>query len=109
MNLIFISNPYTHKDKKVELERYNAVLKYTAQLMNSREMVFSPIVHCHELAVQHELPGDWKFWQVYCEIMISKCQCMHVLMLDGWEDSVGTKAEISFAEKLGLEIKYIKQ
>lgn len=105
--LVFISSPYTHVDKEVEHQRYLEVLKYTAEVMQRGDFAFSPIVHCHELARQHELPGDWEYWGAYCEIMVSRCTSMDVLMLDGWENSKGIKGEIEIANRLNIPINYI--
>ena len=34
--------------------------------------------------------------------------CTHIAMLEGWEDSKGARREKAEAEKLGLEIMYLK-
>ena len=34
--------------------------------------------------------------------------CTHIAMLEGWEESKGAKMEKAEAEKLGLEIMYLK-
>lgn len=82
-SLSFLSTPYSHIDKEVEYQRYLIAIKTVAKLMNNNEFVFSPIVHCHEAAVKHGLPTDWEYWKDYCELMISKCDILYVLMLDG--------------------------
>ena len=34
--------------------------------------------------------------------------CTHIALLEGWEDSKGAKMEKAEAEKMGLEIMYLK-
>ena len=34
--------------------------------------------------------------------------CTHIVLLEGWEESKGAKMEKAEAEKLGLEIMYLK-
>ena len=34
--------------------------------------------------------------------------CTHIALLEGWEESKGAKMEKAEAEKLGLEIMYLK-
>jgi hypothetical protein len=69
-------------------------------------MVFSPIVHCHEIADRFGLPGDFSFWKDYNERMLSVCDALCVLMLDGWSVSPGVNAEIIFAQSLDKPIIY---
>lgn len=112
-HIIFVSSPYTFMGKdnvmkqKVEKERYDAVLKFTAQQMKLGKLIFSPIVHCHEAAVRHGLPTDFKYWKTYCNTMIDRSQEMYVLRLPGWADSAGVQAEIAHAEACRIPIKYM--
>jgi hypothetical protein len=68
---------------------------------------FSPICHTHPIAVLCKLPGDWEYWKQYDETMLSRCDEIWVLCLDGVEDSAGVNAEIALAKELGLDVWYI--
>ena len=70
--------------------------------------VFSPIVHGYALEV-HGLPGDWEFWQGYDRLMLSRCDELAVLCLPGWRESVGVRAEIDIAGRLGLPARFIPE
>lgn len=41
-----------------------------------------------------------------CKSLISKCDELWVLKIDGWEQSKGVSAEIEYAESLNIPIKY---
>jgi hypothetical protein len=105
--LIYLASPYSDDDIRVEEERYELAVKYTAKFMNLGYYIFSPIVHCHNCAVKYKLPTDWNYWRGYCELMVPKCEELWILQLKGWEKSKGIKGEVGLAEKLGLFIKNI--
>jgi hypothetical protein len=71
-------------------------------------LVFSPISHSHSIAKIGDLPKDWQYWGDFCRATLSICDTMYVLMLDGWEESAGVKAEIGLAKELGLQIEYLR-
>lgn len=70
--------------------------------------VYSPIVHCHQLALLADLPKDNAFWREYNLIMLTAAETMGVLMLPGWQDSLGVADEIKSANTLRTTILYIE-
>ena len=106
--MIFVSSPYTSQDPAVTLERYENVCKYTAELVASGQVAFSPIVYGHTLLSYAKMPSDWQFWKNFCESFLSKCAEVHVLTIPGWQESTGVAAEIAFAESKEIPIKYIR-
>ncbi len=107
--LIYVASPYTHTDPAIEDERNISVALATGYLMNHYAALafFSPICHSHIIARNCNILGQWEYWKHLDEIMISKCDELWVLCLEGWEKSVGVTAEVKYAKELGLEIKYI--
>jgi hypothetical protein len=71
-------------------------------------MVFSPIAHCHPLAMAGGLPGDWEFWKRYCLATLTPCRQLWVLKLPGWEDSKGIAGEVQEATRQGKPIYYLE-
>ena len=63
MSFVYLASPYTHKKREVMMDRHHAASVATAQLLLKGAVVFSPIVHCHEIALEHQLPTDFAFWQ----------------------------------------------
>ena len=77
------------------------------RLMREGLMVFSPISKTHPIAERCGLPLDWAYWEKYDRIAIAHCKELWVLTLDGWESSVGVKAEMEIAKEMGRPIKYL--
>jgi len=107
MSWTYIASPYSHDDDDIVLSRFKAVEKFTAKCLRNRQFVYSPIVHCHEIAADEELPKDFEFWGGYNRAMLATASKMIVLCLDGWKESVGVQGEIEFAELCGIEIEYV--
>jgi hypothetical protein len=107
--LIYLACPYSDSDITVKVHRFEAVNKAAAKLMNSGKYVFSPISHTHPIAVAGELPTGWEFWKEYDRLMLSRCQKLIVLKLDGWETSVGVSAEIEIAKEFNIPIEYLEK
>ncbi len=106
--LVYLATPYSHPELLVMSERFGKVNKAAAKLMREGLHVFSPISHNHPIAVDHELPTGWDFWESYDSAYLRCSHRMIVLKLDGWESSVGVSAEIKLAKALGLEIEYME-
>jgi hypothetical protein len=109
--LSYLASPYSHSDHSVMVDRFNRVSKVAAKYMSNGEYVFSPIAHTHPIAEASNgtLPRDWKFWEGYDKVMISCCDRLLVLMIDGWKESKGINGEIEIAQNLGIDIEYITE
>jgi len=107
-NRIYLASPYTHEDKEVMISRYEEALQVSARLLKENYLVFSPIVHCHPIAIAHGLPRDYEFWQAYSDSFLLRwAEAIVVLLLPGALNSKGVQAEIVLAEGTGLPVYYI--
>ena len=105
MEKIYLACPYSHQDAKVRNQRYQAVNKIAAMLMERNFVVFSPL--SHTIAIDKYLPEtDWKFWKRQDFPMIDWCDTLVVLCIDGWESSVGIKEETEYAKEKKKHIVY---
>ncbi len=102
--IMYLASPYTHPDKAIQHLRYLAARETAAHLMRNGTLVFSPIVHCHWMAVLHGLPGSIEFWRDYDFAMIEALPRFSILKLPGWVASKGIEEERTFALSLGREI-----
>ena len=106
--MIYLASPYSHEDKKVEQQRFDAACEAAACFVNKGIKVFSPIAHSHQLT-SHGARGDWEYWKEFDLGMINVCDSMYVLTLDGWRDSVGVQAEIDYALSHGLTVRLVRE
>ncbi len=105
--IMYLASPYTHMDKEIQHMRYLAVRDTTAQLMRGGEFVFSPIVHCHPMAVSCDLKGDIDFWRDYDFTMIEALPRFGILKLPGWLQSEGIEEEKAHALSLGRVVESV--
>lgn len=98
--MIYLATPYSDPDPAVREHRYREACRYAASLMRAGNHVFSPIAHSHGIA-QHDVPGDWAYWESLDRRFLEMCDEVGVLMLDGWHESKGVQAEIRIARELG--------
>lgn len=107
MTKIYLACPYSHDDPKVREERFKMVNCMAGILMQEGNVVFSPISHTHPIAEARCLPKGWEFWRGQDLPFIEWCDELHVLMLEGWTESVGVQAEINMAENTGKFVAFI--
>lgn len=107
MSYIYVAAPYSDDDINVVDQRVANIMQYVAQLFKQGNYAFSVVLHCHEMSKVHNIPKTYDFWEGYCETMISHCDCVHVLMIPGYEQSTGVNGEIDLANKYNKQIVYI--
>jgi hypothetical protein len=101
----YLACPYTHEHDYVQHRRYEQVTSVAAQLMSEGQCIYSPITSMHYLS--RHLVRDGDFWLQHDLTILSRCDKLIVLQLDGWEQSVGLKMEIEFAKSAGIPIEYL--
>lgn len=109
MSFFYLASPYSHESVQVKQSRYETAMSVTARLLTRDWIIYSPIVHCHELAKAHSLPGDFAFWQRYNNAMLDSAVGLIVLCLAGWRESKGVQAEISYILAQHKPIIYIDE
>ena len=105
MTFKYLASPYSHPSAATRELRYRAARDGLKWLLIHRMWTYSPIVHCHEMAVNAGLPTDAAFWQDYNHAMIDQADELLVLTIEGWQQSVGVNEEITYAADLGLPIR----
>ena len=105
--MIYLASPYSSPDPFTREERYLAAMRKVIDYLRTGNWVYSPIVHCHELAKMADMGKDFNSWKQYNFHMLELASEMHVLQLIGWEDSIGVKWEIRHATDLNIPVRYI--
>lgn len=105
--LIYLASPYSSDDRNIKEKRFREVSQAAAELIRRGHIIFSPVVHFHPIAIEGELPGNWSFWKQIDTTYLKCCSRMFVLMIPGWESSVGIKGEIDIAKNLEIPICYV--
>ena len=105
---IYLAPPYSHSDPFVREARYLWAMKELGDLLKQGFCVYSPIVHCHELAKIDSLPKEAAFWESYNFRMLAKTDVLWVLMLPGWKESLGVTAEITEALRLLIPVMQVE-
>jgi|SRR5208337_517050 len=107
--LVYLASPYSSPDKALQEYRFVAAAIASGWLMNKYQDLsfFSPITHTHPIAVHCALPGYWQFWAAYDQCMLSRCDEVWVLCLDGWRASSGVTAELKIARETGMPVKFV--
>lgn len=98
----YLASPYSHPDPAVRQARYEQARDALAWLLKQRIWTYSPIVHCHELALVHDLPKDHLYWWAYDAEFLRHCDELIVLHVDGWKESKGVAEELQLAILLNI-------
>ena len=106
MKRIYLACPYSHKDEKVRIERFEAVNKKAAELMQLGYCVFSPISHSHPISFYINNACDCSFWIQQDVEFIEWADELHILKLDGWDASRGVTIELKIAQALSKPIRF---
>ena len=104
--LHYVASPYTHSDPEVVADRVEKVRECVKIIMEEWDMAvpFSPVLYTAGLQEHGVEPEEG--WYQFCLPFLKKADRLIVLMLDGWEDSVGIGLEIAFAQAKDIPIIY---
>lgn len=105
--MIYLGSPYSSPDPLIMRTRFLLAEQVTAKLLSERLHVYSPIVHCHELAHKYNLPKEFSFWQEYNFNFLRRADQLYVLKIEGWDTSRGLTAEITLAKYMNLPVRFV--
>ncbi len=107
--LTYLACPYSHPEADVRHGRFVNVTRAASWLMSHKDRnVFSPITHCHPMHQIAGLRGDWPFWKRIDTQYLKMSRRLVVLIIPGWDKSVGVLAEIGIARRLGIPVLFLK-
>lgn len=105
--MIYLASPYSHKDPDVQEARFRMACRAAAALMRKGLCIYSPVAHTHPIALAGDLPKGWDYWERFDRDMISHCEELWVLQLQGWFESKGVQAEIQIAREAQKKVVFI--
>lgn len=106
---IFVISPYTSASRSIVALRVLEADLYIGELVRQGKVAYSTVSAMDHVTDICNLPNDWAYWKHHCEQMIASTYEVHVLCLDGWEESEGVQAEIEIAKMFCKKITYIKK
>lgn len=107
MTYHYLASPYTHRNASVMDDRYQQALAALEWLLAKRVWTYSPIVHCHPLAMQYNLPRDAQFWASYNRAMLVPAASLIVLCIDGTHISKGIDLERRIAHEEHIPLQWM--
>ena len=99
--LIYLAAPLGHQDPSIRHERFERVNRYCGYLIRQHQLVFSPLslgASLDEDAISNSA------WYALGLQMLSRCDELRILGLDGWQDSVGVTLETRYARQLRIPV-----
>ncbi len=105
--MIYLAQPYSDQNKAIMERRYQQGMEAVARIVDQKHIIYSPIVHCHAVAVKYKLPRDADWWMAYNLEFLRLADEMWILRLEGWECSRGVNAEIIAAEAMQKPIRHV--
>jgi hypothetical protein len=106
--IYYMASPYSSDDVVLKATRVQLAIDAAIHFMHLDIVVFPPIALNGPWATTHNIRGDWTYWERYDKMYIDRCDGgVIVLMLEGWDRSVGVTAEIEYAKSTGKDVYYI--
>lgn len=103
---VYIGSPYTRYADGIEAAHAEAC-KAAAKLIARGWPAYSPIAHTHPIAKHGGIdPLDHDLWLAADRPLMDAAAALVVLMLPGWEDSLGLAHEIAVFRQAGKPIIY---
>jgi NTP pyrophosphatase (non-canonical NTP hydrolase) len=102
--LAYLACPYAHADPSVMKKRHFIANLVASELVSQGICVYSPLTHdipLNELGIG----GNWEFWKKHNHKMVSCCNKLILLKVEGWENSKGVAGELACARSLNIPIE----
>lgn len=104
---IYLASPYTHIDPNIMELRYEEAVEKAGELMKEDHIVYSPITHCHPIAIKCGLPRDFTYWKRHARSFILWADVLCTLRILGWSISTGINEETLIAIKLNKDRTHV--
>ena len=107
----YLASPYSLNgtaEGDIRTTRYQQATRCAYKLMASGLNIYSPITYHHAVqAVCGFVNRPTKFWLELDFGILQYAKGLFVLMLDGWQNSIGVQREIEYARENGIPVSFI--
>ena len=104
--LYYIACPYSHKNKAVMTQRYYDQRYASWRLMGAGYHLIQPVEMCHHITRRYHMPSGYAYWKERDRLLLSRCDGIIVVMMDGYMQSVGVQDEVAYARFLHMPVYY---
>lgn len=106
---IFVAGPFNHPDQKIKDYRTRTIAQYCVKIFNEGNFPVSALLS--GLAIVNysclPVPTDTETWRNFSMEYVDGCDELHILKLEGWEESSGLETERMMALANDIPILYI--
>ncbi len=106
----YVASPFTHPKAMVREWRFRSVAEATLYWNLKLIAAISPIVHSHvlvQLSGDESIGEDWGTWKPVDMPLVKAFDVFIVLMLPGWDESVGVQEELQYALSIGKQVYFV--
>ena len=104
---VYVAGPYGESlPFKVRQEHHEAMVKMCARLIKNGIRAYAPIAYTFDISMHGSKPPNG--WYDFDLKMLPMFDCVLLLLLPGWGESVGMKLEEEAAEKHNKPVFYAK-
>lgn len=110
--LIYISGPYEEQDLKDPTRVVVSPTRIELAITCMQAMMLADLKPISTLLMTMSsdefgfIPSSWDYWRSYSKLMLSKCDYVVILAIDGWKHSSSVAEDVAFAQERGIEILY---
>lgn len=101
---IYLGIKYSGTEDQMH-QAYSTSEKLTAHLLKHNHPAFSPIVHCHWMAKNQNMPQEYFFWQHFNKTWLDWADILQVVKTPNWQESIGLNGEIDYATEKGKIVR----
>lgn len=106
--LVYVASPYSHHEESIRNQRYDEVTKVVAKLCDLDVFTIPPITFNVPLAPYiASKDTTWEYWKEYDKRLIDACDELWIVMIPGWQDSIGVRAESKYAMSKNMTIRLL--
>jgi hypothetical protein len=92
-DLIYLGSPYSKFTGGLH-QAFTEICQIAGKLISNQIKIYSPIAHCHPIALAADLdPLDHRIWVAHNHPIEVRCDALIITCMDGWRKSQGLAIE----------------